>query len=218
MKLAQAPDFAIIKRCGEGFETSPAPNRNGSSEDHVMAYGQLPPVSYLRQRLVYDADAGTLTWLSRDLSDFGNSARARHLHKVWNDRFAGKIAGRVTGGRRSIRIDGKDWWFSRVAFSIYYGAHPTGDIDHINGDPMDNRICNIRDVSRAINNRNRAVVAGSSGLVGVEFVKRTGRWRASMNLQNRSVHIGYYATKEEAFNARIAAQAGHGFTDRHLGT
>lgn len=44
----------------------------------------------------------------------------------------------------------------RVAYALHYGKWPENELDHINRDPLDNRICNLRDADRILNNLNRA--------------------------------------------------------------
>ncbi len=43
----------------------------------------------------------------------------------------------------------------RVAYALHYGKWPENELDHINRDPLDNRICNLRDANRVLNNLNR---------------------------------------------------------------
>lgn len=43
----------------------------------------------------------------------------------------------------------------RLAYAIYYGKWPSNELDHINRIKTDNRITNIRDADRYINNQNR---------------------------------------------------------------
>jgi hypothetical protein len=57
---------------------------------------------------------------------------------------AGREAGTRQGGYRSIRIDGVRHYEHRLAWLYVHGEHPTGDIDHDNGNPSDNRISNLR--------------------------------------------------------------------------
>ena len=68
-------------------------------------------------------------------------------------------------------------------------------VDHINHDTTDNRKCNLRVCTQQENTRNRA----SSGVS-----KRcdTNRWEAYVFMANKKMHLGYFATKEEALMAR----------------
>jgi hypothetical protein len=79
-------------------------------------------------------------------------------------------------------------------------------IDHVNGDGLDNRRCNLRPATQAQNNANmRRPRDNTSGYKGVNLYKRTGRWRATLTHQRRARHLGYYATAEEAARVYDAA-------------
>ena len=56
----------------------------------------------------------------------------------------GREAGTRHGGYRSIGIDGVRHYEHRLAWLYVHGEHPTGDIDHDNGNPADNRISNLK--------------------------------------------------------------------------
>jgi len=82
-------------------------------------------------------------------------------------------------------------------------------VDHINGDPLDNRRANLRICTKAENMRNRRRNANStSGFKGVLLMKDTPRkkpWRAQIKTNGRHHRLGYYKTKEEAALAYDAA-------------
>lgn len=91
------------------------------------------------------------------------------------------------------------------------GQHGDGlVIDHINGDRLDNRKENLRLVSDLKNQINRHVLNrnNTSGRRGVAPFKKSkaNPWRAFISVNRRSVHLGLYATVEEAFAARRAAE------------
>ena len=54
----------------------------------------------------------------------------------------------ITHNKKSIKAH-------RIAYALYHGKWPDNELDHINRDPLDNRICNIRDADRTLNNLNR---------------------------------------------------------------
>lgn len=76
-------------------------------------------------------------------------------------------------------------------------------IDHINRDICDNRLCNLRKVTKAQNAYNMGLVkTNTSGYMGVSFCNGKGRqkkpWTAGIKMNNKRIHIGSYATVEEA--------------------
>ncbi len=79
-------------------------------------------------------------------------------------------------------------------------AAPRGmEVDHINGDKLDNRRCNLRLATRAQNSFNRKPVNAASGFKGVYF--QDGRYKAALQFQRRTVHLGHYDTAKEAAHA-----------------
>lgn len=178
----------------------------------------IPSASTLREILDFDPETGVLTWKERGPEWFPKELKkgARNPAKTWNSRFAGKQAGRIVKGRGSIRIFGKDYIKSRIVWTIHYGNHPKNIIDHINGNPADDRIANLRDITHTENNRNQRMSSrNTSGHVGVCYFARTNKWVAVMSIDNYPVHLGYFDKKEDAIKARVEAQRGHGFTERH---
>jgi hypothetical protein len=70
----------------------------------------------------------------------------------------GQIVGYVSKKDGYIRFEhrGELYVAHRVAWALYYGSWPEHTIDHINRDPSDNRIENLRDVPQAVNNTNKS--------------------------------------------------------------
>ena len=95
---------------------------------------------------------------------------------------------------------GRDILIHRVVMNAPKGM----DVDHINGDPLDNRKENLRICTRSENCRNRKVRSNSrSGYKGVE-IKSSGRFQAYIgnpNMKSRHIKLGTYDTPEEAARA-----------------
>ena len=76
------------------------------------------------------------------------------------------------------------------------------EVDHINGNPLDNRKSNLRICTIAENLRNKgAGKNNTSGYKGVSWVKRNKRWLAQIKHNGKQVYIGHYKNKEEAARA-----------------
>jgi len=73
-------------------------------------------------------------------------------------------------------------------------------IDHVNGDPLDNRRSNLRICTNGQNQYNKPKQGGvyTSKYKGVSFVKETKRWRADIYANGKRLSLGRYATEEEA--------------------
>ncbi len=77
------------------------------------------------------------------------------------------------------------------------------DVDHINGNSLDNRSCNLRLCNRSQNLCNHHKRrAGVSGYTGVSPHGNSGRWRAYVNKNGRQLHCGYFDTAIEAAKER----------------
>lgn len=168
----------------------------------------------LHELLDYDPLTGEMRWKARPLRMF----KDERWQRTWNTRQAGNRAFTVShqGYRRGM-IFRRMYLEHVVAWAMQHGEWPTGQIDHINGIRADNRLENLREVSRAQNCRNARMKSNNtSGVTGV--VPHKGRWRAYVNL-----HLGIFDTIEEAAAARKAAEhriggyhPNHGSADRPL--
>lgn len=174
----------------------------------------------LQNLLEYNPETGKLFWIARPVSMFGSSkyGSAEAVARTWNSQNAGKEAFTSTTcfGYRQGCILGRRKEAHRVIWALHYGEWPTGEIDHVNGVRDDNRIANLRHVSRAGNQRNKKRQANNtSGAPGIYFDKPTKSWRAQITVNRVRMHIGLYATFDEAVAARKAAEARYGFHENH---
>lgn len=135
---------------------------------------------------------------------------------------AGDVAGTIFtnySGKsyRSLHVKRKHYLAHRLCWLIYYGENPKGCIDHINGDGLDNRIKNLRDVTRSKNQRNMRVSSRSkTGVMGVSWCKRSSKWCARIKDKNKkTVHIGYFSDFFAAVCARKSLEGKYGYHDNH---
>ena len=100
----------------------------------------------------------------------------------------------------------------RTAWFYFYGEWPKSNLDHINGNRSDNRICNLREASHQQNMKNRKIrLDNSCGYKGVGPNKHCKTWRARITVNGRPINIGHFKSKEEARDAYIeAAKKYHG--------
>lgn len=147
--------------------------------------------SALRAAVHYDPDTGHFTRLVRTSNRIN----------------AGDLAGSLTAlGYLRFFVCGRSYAAHRLAWLYMTGTWPHGEVDHINGDKVDNRFANLRVVSRSVNmqNQRRARVENKVGALGVSVQK--GRFRAQIQTPAGKVHIGMYGTQEEAHAAYVAAK------------
>ena len=141
------------------------------------------------------------------------------------DPATGVIVDKVTRQEKGYRNDRgyvvfmfrkKIYKAHRVAWTIFYGQPPNGEIDHINHQKHDNRIENLRDVPSIDNARNLGISSqNKSGVVGVSFHKKENKWRARIKVDQKEQHLGYFSTMKEAIQARQFAEELHGFHFNH---
>lgn len=167
-------------------------------------------VEWVRERLAYDRDTGTLTWRDRPGDD--------HQTKAWRTKYAGKVAGSAIrsgyieiafslGGGRRVRT-----YAHRVAWLIATGAWPAACIDHIDGDRTNNRLSNLRQATLAQNAWNTGARSWSkSGIKGVSWESSRQKWFASIVVNRKQIALGRFDTKEQASAAYAeAARKYHG--------
>lgn len=171
-----------------------------------MANCPLPSPEVLRQLLRYQPETGRLFWKERPVSMFpGTNARpSEHSRKQWNSRCAGKraFASLNCNGYPNGKIFGRSYLAHRVIWKMTYGQIPDGQIDHVNGDKTDNRLCNLRIATAAQNQHNRpAYRTNQSGRKGVSWHKRIGKWQARICLGGKLRSLGYFSSLDEAAEA-----------------
>lgn len=172
-----------------------------------------PTAARVRELLSYDAESGSFIWLSRPANEFSSVRQC----KTWNARYAGKKAGKQSsGGYIQIRVDGRLYAAHRLAWLVTYDVWPVNDIDHINGIRQDNRITNLRDVTRSENMKNAATPrTNTSGVMGVSWMAHIERWAAYIEVDGRRVNLGYYKGLDEAVAARKGAESRYGYHSNH---
>lgn len=143
-------------------------------------------VSRLRELLSLNPSDGTLTW------------------RVWR-------GGKATAGSPALTalnskgyptgyVDGRPMLRSRVVFALHHGRWPVGNVDHADGNPLNNRPCNLREATFSENARNRKRrVGGSSEYHGVH--KQKNRWIAAAGVDGKGVYLGCFADEIDAARA-----------------
>lgn len=182
-----------------------------------MAKKPLPSIDEIRQLLDYDPETGRLTWKPRDPIFFlyMGARKAERYHRWWNARYAGTEAGAFDRlGYITVKINDKSYLGHRLIWALVYGEWPE-TIDHINGQTGDNRLCNLRDVSREINQRNqKRHSSNTSGRTGVRWSDQHGAWTATIKMNDVSYTIGVFDDFDAAVSARKAVERQNGFTGR----
>lgn len=164
-----------------------------------MSFKATPSQQFLRDALSYDPETGDFTWRERP-----------HMGKRWNTRYANKKAGGVRGGRQPafmISFDKNFFVAHRLAWVYEHGSIPSDiTVDHINGNPLDNRLSNLRLATHAENCANKGWYRNnSSGYKGVHWHKRDRKWIAVIQCNKRQTQLGSFDSPEIAYEAYVRA-------------
>ena len=174
-----------------------------------------PTISTLRSLLRYDPESGKLFWRERTPEQFQATPRRSPEHSA--AQFNGWLAGKeaftaLRNGYLCGCVDYYNTYAHRVIWALQTGAWPTATIDHINGDITDNRWGNLRHATRGEQNRNsKRRVDNKSGVMGVQWNAKRGKWCAKIERQR----LGYFDTVEAAAAVRQDAERRLGYHPNH---
>lgn len=160
----------------------------------------------LKTMLHYDPDTGV----------FKRLARTSQNTKIGD--IAGCLHHKKHSGKKYLlfRIKGKLYPCHRLAFLYMTGSFPTDQVDHENGNGIDNRWCNLREVTSQDNQRNlRKPIHNTSGVVGVVWHKQLNKWHAKIQVMRKNISLGCYIDFNDAVCARKNAEIKYGFHANH---
>ncbi len=155
----------------------------------------LIDVDYLKSVINYDSDTGLLTWAK----SYGNA-------------IEGDVAGCLkASGYWIVGLRGEKYLAHRLAWLWVNGAWPVNQIDHINGNKLDNRMENLRDVLPHVNmqNHDHFKRPNKSGITGVYWKESKGGWFAGISVKGTKINRGPYKTKERASEVREMLRRQH---------
>jgi hypothetical protein len=157
--------------------------------------------SRVREVFDYDEESGFLTWKNHMSRKCRKGSKANHLSP---------------SGYIKVHVDGKSHRAHRLIWLWNYGYLPENDIDHINGDRSDNRLENLREVTRSCNLYNKIKRSrGNTGITGV--YEYEGSYDAKIFKLGKSIHLGRFKDLTEAVAHRLAAEQSLGI-DFYLST
>jgi hypothetical protein len=162
----------------------------------------LPPIEYVLEALDREPETNVLRWRVRAIAHFLTAGSCNS----WNAKWAGKIAGNVSGGYVRIGLCGGLFLAHRLVWLLVHGEPVPDGIDHADGNPLNNRIDNLRAATGSQNCANRGKTrSNTSGVKGVHLSKETGKFRAYIKRNGHTQGLGSFTTIEEAATARQKA-------------
>jgi len=132
---------------------------------------------------------------------------------------AGDVAGALLGAPkgkvyRHVRVNGKLYRAHRLIWLLVHKVWPENQIDHIDGNSLNNRLENLRDVTHAENGRNQKKrKTNTSGHTGVGRFR--DKWKAQIAVSGRVIYLGLFTDLDEAVTARKAAEVKYNFHANH---
>jgi hypothetical protein len=135
----------------------------------------LPPVEYLRECFIYNPKTGELRWRARQREHFANT----QAWGAWNTKYAWTAAGCISpsDGYLYVLIDGRQYSLHRIVWKLITDEEPPPNLDHKDGNPLNNAWDNLRPASQPQQNWNTGLRKNNhSGYRGVSRHRR--KWRA----------------------------------------
>jgi hypothetical protein len=143
----------------------------------------------LKELLTYNPETGVFT---------------RNFAK--GNRAAGSVTGCLNKGYLRTTCDKHPYANHRLAWLYVHGVMPELDVDHINRDKSDNRICNLRLATASQNQFNAGPRSDSTtGIKGVSWVKAIKKFKAAICVRGERTILGYFPTVVEAAAAYARA-------------
>lgn len=169
----------------------------------------------------YDPDTGKLFWKKRSANMFPSRPHRTPdgAANIWNAKYAGKeaLTGNGARGLKQGTLLGYPAKAHRVAWAVHHGEWPD-EIDHIDGDPANNKVENLRSVPHLENGKNQKLyISNKSGVSGVAWYKPNGKWLARIGSPSSPTyrHLGYFADKFDAILARLTAEKTYEYHENH---
>lgn len=180
---------------------------------------------FLKKIIHYDPDTGIFIWIRRPVSIFGGKDPQR-MCNIWNLRFAETEAGTIWTPEKHktsylrirITFNGKTKLYLAHRLAILYtaGHSPPEQVDHIDGNGLNNRRDNLRKVSNQENHKNCPMQSNNtSGTVGVCWHKVSQKWQSQIKVDGKNIHGGSFTNKDDAIAKRKQMEIEYGFHKNH---
>lgn len=168
-------------------------------EDHFDTFWKS-----VRRDFHYDAYSGVLVRL--------NGTGVQGFKPVLNR----EIKGKTKSGYCRVSYKNKRYYLHRFIWFYMTGEWPERQLDHVDGDRANNRFKNLRQATQKENCRNIGLkVNNTSGYMGVYRRSDGKKWCAGLKVNGKEVYLGSFDSKEQARDARKAADKKYGYHENH---
>lgn len=155
--------------------------------------------SRLKELLTYNQESGVFTW-NRSVGKATKGCEAGYKSKA---------------GYIQIGLDGDLYFAHRLVF-VYLFGECGPSVDHIDGNPSNNKSCNLRLVDQQTNSKNsKKPKSNKSGCAGVSFDDVNRKWRATIKVDRKQIHLGRFTSIGDAIKTRKQAELKYGFHANH---
>lgn len=149
--------------------------------------------------LIADFEAGKLYWKARPVEHFPSN----RIANSWNSRWENKEAFTYNDNRgyKKGTLNNSSYLAHRVIWRMYTGEWPKEYLDHIDGDPSNNSLTNLREVTHQQNLFNKKPDKGLSKYKGVCWDEKIKKYKSKLTIHKKETYVGYFNTEEEAARA-----------------
>lgn len=162
-------------------------------------------ITKLRNQLDYDPETGVFKW-----KESGSGRRSNLL--------AGCVKRKRNGSNiwRRIVFDGQEYISGQLAWAFMTGEMPTFIIDHIDGDPLNDRWDNLRKGDNFVDQRNlKKSSRNTSGVTGVKWNVKSSKYHAFIGTGGKQKYLGSTPDRFEAICMRKRAEIEYNYSPRH---
>jgi hypothetical protein len=168
-----------------------------------MSLKNLPTIAFVRQCL--REEQGRLFWLVRPREHFVSEK----AWKIWNTRHAGTESGSIKPFSAMLRcvvsVNGIKIFRYRLVWALHYDEWRL-NLDHVQGDSLDDRIEQLRPSSQSQNAANARIRSNNtSGIKGVFWEPKRKKWQAQIKVNYKAQFLGRFDDKAEAEAAYMNA-------------
>lgn len=202
-KLSKTKSICECVECGSHYETNQY-DAQKSRIGNLCVLCKNPANQQLDQALVkkffdYNPIIGEL---SRRLPTANN--------------YVGEVVGTLKNtGYLSVGLGNKEYLVHRLIW-LYMKGYLPDQVDHIDHNRTNNAWSNLREVNNTENAKNTSVsVNSTTKITGVSFMKSRNKYRATIMVNRKQIHLGLFENINDAIKARKDAEIKHGFHANH---